>query len=63
MKILKIQNYNYSILYIEDGDNYNVYKRFDNSEWQILKDKNWIDLSNSKKLEEFFKKNNNNLKL
>jgi hypothetical protein len=63
MKILKIENYNYSILYIEDGDNYNVYKRFDNSEWQILKDKNWIDLSNSKKLEEFFKKNNNNLKL
>ena len=46
MKILKIQNYNYSILYIEDGDNYNVYKRFDNSEWQILKNKNWIDLSN-----------------
>lgn len=63
MKILKIENYNYSILYIEDGNNYNVYKRFDNSEWQILKDKNWIDLSNSKKLEEFFKKNNNNLKL
>ena len=63
MKILKIENYNYSILYIEDGDFYNVYKRFDNSEWQILKDKNWIDLSNSKKLEEFFKKNNNNLKL
>jgi hypothetical protein len=59
MKILKIENYNYSILYIEDGDSYNVYKRFDNSEWQILKDKNWIDLSNSKKLEEFFKKNNN----
>ena len=34
MEILKIEEHNYKIIYINDNNNYNVYRRLDINEWE-----------------------------
>ena len=53
MEILKIEEHNYKIIYINDNNNYNVYRRLDINEWEkfsvyknswyAILDKNEID--------------------
>ena len=53
MEILKIVEHNYKIIYINDNNNYNVYRRLDINEWEkfsvyknswyAILDKNEID--------------------
>jgi hypothetical protein len=33
MKILKIEDHNYKIIYINNNEDYNVYRRLSSSEW------------------------------
>jgi hypothetical protein len=58
MKILKIEDYNYSIVYVEDKNESSVYKRFVDGNWMYLKGNNWSSVKNVDELEKLFKKRN-----
>ncbi len=51
MKILKIEDYNYSIVYIEYDQKTDVYKRIANGDWLLLKRKDWVSVENADELE------------
>jgi hypothetical protein len=55
MKILKIEDYNYSMVYIENENEFSVYKRFIDGKWMHLKNNNWSTVKNIDKLEIAFK--------
>jgi hypothetical protein len=55
MKILKIEDYNYSIVYIEYDQKTDVYKRFTNGDWLRLKRNSWVSVENADELEKLFK--------
>ena len=58
MKILRIEDYNYSIVYVEDKNESSVYKRFVDGNWMYLKGNNWSSVKNVDELEKLFKKRN-----
>jgi len=60
MKILKIEDHNYSIVYINDNESYNVYRRFMDAKWEIFRREQWKLVEDSSKLEKLF--NNGNKK-
>ena len=55
MHILKIEDFNYSIVYIENNDKSSVYKRFSDGKWMQLKDSNWSIVKQIDELEKLFK--------
>jgi hypothetical protein len=55
MKILRIEDYNYSIVYVENENEYTVYKRFVDGKWMYLKRDNWLTVKNVDELEKIFK--------
>ena len=55
MKILKIEDYNYSIVYVEYDQKTDVYKRFTNGDWLRLKRNSWVSVENADELEKLFK--------
>jgi hypothetical protein len=55
MKILKIEDYNYSIVYVENNDESFVYKRFSDGKWMHLNRNNWSIVKNVDELEKSFK--------
>jgi len=55
MKILKIEDYNYSIVYDEKSDESFVYKRFSDGKWMYLNKNNWSIVKNVDELEKSFK--------
>lgn len=56
MKILKIEDYNYSIVYIEYDQKTAVYKRFSNGDWLLLKRNRWVSIENADELEKCWNK-------
>ena len=59
MKILRIEDYNYSIVYVENENEYTVYKRFVDGKWMYLKRDNWLTVKNVDELEKIFQENKN----
>lgn len=57
MKMLKLEKHDYSIMYVNDNETYNVYRRFTHDKWQIFRNKGWRDISTSEDLEKLFKEN------
>jgi hypothetical protein len=55
MKILKIEDYNYSIVYVEDKKKSVVYKRFVDGNWMRLNRNTWTVVANIDQLEKLFK--------
>jgi hypothetical protein len=55
MKILKIEDYNYSIVYVEDKKKSVVYKRFVDGTWMQLNRNTWTVVANIDQLEKLFK--------
>ena len=55
MKILKIEDYNYSIVYVEDKKKSVVYKRFVDGTWMQLNRNTWTAVANIDQLEKLFK--------
>jgi hypothetical protein len=55
MHILKIEDYNYSIVYIENNNKSSVYKRFDDGKWMQLNSNRWSIIKNVDELEKAFK--------
>lgn len=55
MKILKIEDYNYSIVYIENKKKSVVYKRFVDGTWMQLNRNTWTVVANIDQLEKLFK--------
>jgi hypothetical protein len=54
-KILKIENHSYSIIYINDNEKYNVYRRFPDVKWEIFRRGQWRLADDSIGLEKLFK--------
>jgi hypothetical protein len=59
MKILRIEDYSFSIVYVENENEFSVYKRFVDGKWMYLKRNNWLDVKNVDDLEKIFQKNKN----
>jgi len=55
MTILKIEDYNYSIVYVEDEKKAVVYKRFVDGTWMQLNRNTWTVVANIDQLEKLFK--------
>lgn len=53
MKILKIEDHNYKIIYINDNSNYNVYRRIDNNQWDkfSVNRNNWYSIDDKNEIE------------
>jgi hypothetical protein len=56
MKILRIEDYNYSIVYIEKENESYVYKRLFDGNWMCLNGNSWSNVKNVNELEKLFKK-------
>lgn len=54
MKLLKVEDHNYSIIYINDKERYNVYRRFDSNKWEIFHRNEWRPVNDSIELEKTF---------
>ena len=54
MKILKIEDYNYSIVYVEHTNESSVYKRLYNGSWLYLNGNRWTTVNNAIELEKLF---------
>lgn len=55
MKIIKTEEHNYSIIYINDNEKYNVYRRTNETKWEIFHRNNWKEISDCSDLEALFK--------
>jgi hypothetical protein len=51
MKLLKIEEHNYSIVYVNDNEEYKVYRRFSENKWEVFYRNNWIEVDNKNDLE------------
>ena len=58
MKIFKVEEYNYSIIYINDNENYNVYRRMNAITWEIFRRNEWDPVSDCSELEKVFNEQN-----
>jgi len=47
MKILKVEDHSYSIIYVNDNEKYNVYKRIDDGKWEIFHRNQWKSVTNN----------------
>lgn len=54
MKLLKVEDHNYSIIYINDKERYNVYRRFDSNKWEIFRRNEWRQVTDSIELEKTY---------
>lgn len=54
MKILKVENHNYQIIYINDNEKYQVYRRINENTWETLKKDTWKQVSDYLELEKAF---------
>jgi hypothetical protein len=62
MKILKIEDHNYKIIYINDNEVYNVYRRLTSTEWEkfSVRRNKWYtveDKTDVQKLEKAYENN------
>jgi hypothetical protein len=54
MKLLKVEDHNYSIIYINDNENYNVYRRINAITWEIFRRNEWKPVTDCIELEKTF---------
>ena len=56
MEILRIIEHNYSIVYVNNNEKYNIYKRFSEDKWEILDREQWKNFEDTIGLEELYNK-------
>lgn len=54
MKILKVESYNYHIIYINDNEKYDTYRRLNENTWEIFRRNEWKPLDYYIELEKMF---------
>jgi hypothetical protein len=54
LSILKIEEYNYSLVYTKEGNSYRVYRRINKDAWEILSKEKWKKLEDFSELERIF---------
>ena len=54
MKILKVESYNYHIIYINDNEKYDMYRRLNENTWEIFRRNEWKPLDGCVELEKMF---------
>ena len=57
MEIVKIEDHDYSIIYVNDNGKYQVYRRFNENKWQLFHRNKWTDVTDSNDLEKLLKHN------
>jgi hypothetical protein len=59
MKLLKLEKHDYSILYVNNNETYELYRRFNQDKWQILRNNEWQNIKSFDDLEKLYKENEN----
>lgn len=54
MKLLKVENHNYQIIYVNDSEKYYVYRRLNENTWEIFRRNQWKSLEDCIELEKMF---------
>lgn len=54
MKLLKIEDHKYHIIYVNDNEKYDIYRRLDEVTWQIFRRDQWKPFDDYLKLETMF---------
>ena len=54
MKLLKVENHNYHIIYVNDSEKYYVYRRLNEKTWEIFRRNEWKPLDDYIELEKMF---------
>jgi hypothetical protein len=54
IKILKVEDHNYKIIYVNHNEKYKTYKRFSSTEWEeySISKKTWMSIDNEDKIKE-----------
>ena len=57
MKILKVEDHNYKIIYINDNGHYKAYRRLSETDWYIfsIRRNEWIKVDDISELEKTFR--------
>lgn len=56
MKVLKVEEHDYHIIYINDNENYNAYRRINENTWEKYHRNEWRPTTDYLKLEKEFSK-------
>ena len=59
MKLLKLEKHDYSILYVNNNETYELYRRFNQDKWQILRNNELQNIKSFDDLEKLYKENEN----
>lgn len=59
MKLLKLEKHDYSILYVNNNETYELYRRFNQNKWQIFRNNEWQNIKSFDDLEKLYKENEN----
>jgi hypothetical protein len=54
MKLLKVEEHNYHIIYVNDNEKYNAYRRVNESTWQEYHNGKWYAVEDCVELEKAF---------
>jgi len=54
VKLLKVEEHNYHIIYINDGENYNTYRRINETKWERYHMGEWSLIDEFFELEKVF---------
>jgi hypothetical protein len=54
MKLLKVEEHNYHIIYINDNESYNTYRRINELSWEKYRRGRWVETENIAELEKVF---------
>ena len=64
MKILKVEEHNYHIIYINDNEKYQIYRRINQITWEVFKNDKWKPVYDYFELEKaFLDRDNKDIKL
>jgi hypothetical protein len=57
IKILKIEDHNYKIIYVNHNEKYKTYKRLSSTEWEeySISKKTWVNIDDEHKIKELEK--------
>jgi len=56
LKLLKVEEHNYHIIYINDGEKYNTYRRINETKWERYHRGEWRPTTDCLELEKEFNK-------
>jgi hypothetical protein len=54
MEIIKISEHKYSIVYVNNNEEYNIYRRYSEDKWEVLYKEQWNNVEYTTELEKLY---------